>query len=195
MISADAKVTSKGGTGVLAQLLEEISRSQVYVGIPEENAEREEGEITNPRLAFIHTHGARGKSMREEMAKDMEQGSAYSAAHQMYVASHGSPLYAIPPRPIIEPAIEAEKNKEPIAEELKAALKAFLDGKPEEAQRHLELAGQTGANAARAWFDDRDNGWPDNAPSTIKEKGSDMPLIDKGELRTSITYVVAKEER
>ena len=99
-----------------------------------------------------------------------------------------------PARPIIEPAIEAEGNKEPIAHELALAAKAVLDGKPEEAKRHLELAGLTGQNAVKAWFDDPRNGWAANAPATIKAKGSDHPLIDKGEMRNSITYVVKGEE-
>jgi len=35
--------------------------------------------------------------------------------------------------------------------------------------------------------------WKTNAPSTIKAKGSDAPLIDTGELRRSITSEVVKE--
>jgi hypothetical protein len=192
MVTNKVSVTSKGSQKVLDDLLEEISRLEVYVGIPEEGSARDD-EITNAQLAFIHTHGARSVSMRKEMQDEMDAGSPYSAAHQMYVKAHGSPLYHIPPRPIIEPAIEAKGNKEPIAHELGLAAKGVLDKKPEEAKRHLELAGMTGANAAQAWFDDPRNDWPENAPATIERKGSEHPLIDSGEMRKSITYVVKEQ--
>jgi hypothetical protein len=47
-----------------------------------------------------------------------------------------------------------------------------------------------GQNIVRAWFVDPKNGWPENSPITIAAKGSDKPLIDTGELRKAITYVV-----
>lgn len=34
---------------------------------------------------------------------------------------------------------------------------------------------------------------PKNAPSTIRQKGSSVPLIDTGQLRSSVTYEVEKE--
>ncbi len=193
MINGSVTVSEKDNTGTLKKLLDEIASMEVYVGIPEENASRGDEEMNNAQLAFIHTHGARAASMREEMAETMEQGSPYSTAHQMYVTAHGSPLYHIPPRPIIEPAIEAEDNKEAIAGELKEAAKAVLDEKPDAVKAHLNRAGMLGANAARDWFEDPRNGWPPNAPATIKQKGSDKPLIDTGELRKSITYVVKEK--
>jgi hypothetical protein len=209
VISANVTLTQKDRLRELKKSLEEISRMEVYVGITEETAPREGDGLNSAQLAYIHTHGARSASMRKEMQEEMDRiassdrshtsdskersGTAYSVAHQMYVTAHGSPLYHTPPRPIIEPAIEAEGNKEPIAAELAAAAKAVLDGKPGEAKRHLNKAGQIGANAARAWFTDPRNGWPENAPATIKQKGSDKPLIDSDEMRKSITYVVKEK--
>lgn len=35
---------------------------------------------------------------------------------------------------------------------------------------------------------------PPNAPSTVKKKGSDNPLIDTGAMRQSVTYKVAKQK-
>jgi hypothetical protein len=148
MINGKVSVSGTDRSGTLKKLLDGISRMEVYVGIPEEKADREGGGPSNAQLAFIHTHGARAASMRREMAGEMDKGQSYSAAHQLYVSAHGSPLYRVPPRPIIEPAIEAEGNKEPIAEELGAAAKAVLDRKPAEAKRHLTKAGMLGQNAA-----------------------------------------------
>lgn len=37
-----------------------------------------------------------------------------------------------------------------------------------------------------------DGGFTENAPSTIKKKGSDKPLIDTGTMRQSVNYVVKR---
>ena len=77
-----------------------------------------------------------------------------------------------------------------IEAELKAAAQASLNNKPGEAKRHMRMAGMVAQNAVRAWFVDPRNNWAPNAPSTIRRKGSAQPLIDTGELRKAITYVV-----
>lgn len=111
-------------------------------------------------------------------------------AELLYIHTHGSALQKIPPRPVIEPAIEAPDNRANISAELRDAARGVLEGRPDDAALHLELAGQVGENAAVRWFTDPRNGWAPNAPSTIRKKGSDRPLIDTGELRRSITHVV-----
>ena len=111
-------------------------------------------------------------------------------AQLMFIHTNGSPLKKIPKRPVIEPAIEASGNKEPITEELGEAAHAILDSDPEAARQHLKRAGMTGQNAARAWFTDPRNHWQKNSKETIQRKGSDRPLIDTGEMRKAITYVV-----
>ena len=195
MITGTVTVKSSCQGGVpLKKLLAEISKMRVYVGIPEESAEREDGgPLSNAQILFINTHGARGKSMRQEMQPALAAGQKYSAAHALYIQAHGSPLWHTPPRPVIEPAIEAEPANSDIAEELGLAAKATLDGNPDEAKRRLELAGQTGEDAARNWFDDPRNNWSANAPATIKAKGSDHPMIDTDELRKKISHVVGAE--
>ena len=114
--------------------------------------------------------------------------SKINNAQLMYIHTNGSPARGIPARPVIEPALAA--NKELIGEALNAAADALLAGNAEEAEKAFKSAGQLGANAAKRWFRDPRNGWVENSPSTIKVKGSDKPLIDTGELRRSITYVV-----
>jgi hypothetical protein len=177
-----------------AQVKKDISSlltMQVYVGIPEAGSIRNKAGITNAQLAFLHTNGVRAPEMLNMGMASMVSGKlTYNLAHSLYIHSHGSPLWQIPPRPIIEPAIEAKGNIEPIRDELKEAATAVLDGDKAEAVRHLKRAGMTGQNAARGWFTDSRNGWAPNAPSTIKAKGSDRPLIDTAQLRKAITYVV-----
>lgn len=150
----------------LFERLREIAHSQVLVGVPEETSTRPESD--DPTKEIVTNAGL------------------------LYLHTDGSALLHIPARPVIEPAIEAEGNKGPIAEELALAAKAVLDGNPQLADKRLGRAGMLGQNAARAWFHDPRNGWPPNAPLTIFLKGSSSPLIDTGELRKSIVYVIRR---
>lgn len=203
MFSAIAKVsTGIDKTNEIKKILNKLARTQVYVGIPEggERPEEQGEPITNAQLLYIHTHGIRKKKMRDEMNPKVESGEmTYSAAYQMWIQAHGSPLWHAPPRPVIEPAIE--HNKEAIAKQLQKATEAALNG--EDPTPELHKAGLMGQNFARGWFTNPENGWPPNSPITIngsepdedgnkfiKGKGSNKPLIDTGELRKSITYVV-----
>jgi hypothetical protein len=108
----------------------------------------------------------------------------------LYIHTHGSPMRNIPARPVIEPAIEADGNKQAIAAELKQAVKAQFDGEPQQAKQFMRRAGTAGSNAAKAWFTDARNNWAPNSPETIRRKGSSRPLIDTSALRRSITFVV-----
>lgn len=175
----------------LKDSLAQLSRMQVYVGIPEAKSARNAAGITNAQLVFLHTHGVRDITMRTRMGAMMiNRKIDYKAALKLYIHSKGSPLWQIPPRPLVEPAIEAKGNIEPIQDALKEAATAALKGKPEEAKRAMRMAGMLAQNAVRAWFTDPRNNWAPNAPSTIKRKGSNRPLIDLGEMRKAVTYVL-----
>lgn len=180
---------SKSLLGAVRGALQKLTQKDVLVGIPAEKATREKSkDINNAELLYIHTHGVRTPAMRQEMQQNMDKGMTYSKAHQLYIKEHGSPAMAIPPRPVLEPSIQA--NKDPIGKSLKAAGKAALQGDTLGLDANLNRAGMRAQNAARAWFKDPRNNWPPNSPRTIKQKGSDKPLIDTGEMRKAITYVV-----
>ncbi len=117
------------------------------------------------------------------------KGQVITNAGLMYIQTNGSEVMNIPPRPVIEPAIEAPDNNERISGTLGVAMTAELDGNHALAVENMRKAGTQGANAAKRWFTDPRNNWAPNAPSTIAAKGSDRPLIDKGELRRAITHV------
>ncbi len=191
MVKGTVSIKSKGGTGILKKIMADIDRLEVYVGIPEETASRGNEKINNAELAYIHTHGIRSSEMRQEMQSDIDAGTKYSKAYEMYIQGHGSPLWQSQPRPIIEPAIE--KRSDEIAKELKVALQAALNDDRQGALRQLHAVGQYAAGEVQKYFTDPDNGWPENSPATIAAKGSDRPLIDTGNLRDSITYVVEGE--
>lgn len=175
----------------LLKALDELKNNEVLVGIPEAKSSRKKEIIRNAELLYIHTHGIRRKSMRQEMQETMDNGSPYSEAYQLYIQEHGSPLWASPPRPVLEPAIEHRKDW--IAEQLGKAAEAALDGNVKGVQDGLHKAGQVAENAARDWFTDPTNGWAPNSPETIKLKGSDRPLIDTDQMRKSITHVLRRK--
>ena len=170
---------TRSGPG-LAQLradLERIRSSEVLVGIPAEKAPREGSEINNASLLFILGKGVRLKKKHP----------TGTAAQDLYVYSHGSPLMRIPPRPVLEPSVE--QNKDIIVPHLEAASKAILDHKPQDAERELKLAGTVAANAAKRYVRQGNNLAP-NAPSTIRRKGSSRPLIASGAMIRAIVSVV-----
>jgi len=122
----------------------------------------------------------------------------------LYIHSNGSPLNNLPARPVIEPALE--RNMDKIGEILSAAITNAADGDISGMNANLEKAGLAGQTAAINYMNDKTNGMPPLAPSTVKRKqrkGSgiapdtgasdsqfDNPLIDTGSLRNSITYVI-----
>jgi hypothetical protein len=113
-------------------------------------------------------------------------------ASLLFVFSNGSPLRHIPPRPVLEPAIE--QNKDLVTPHLAEAARLITEHRPDAAQRELQRAGTIAANAAKRRFTEP-NDWAPNAPSTIKHKnkkhkGEARPGIDSGQMRRALTYVV-----
>lgn len=120
--------------------------------------------------------------------KSSRQGEVVTNAELLFIHTNGSPAKGIPARPVLEPAIEA--NKERVAEMLGKAIDVATSGKKEEVVPALERAGQYGENICKGWFTNTANGWKPNSPETIERKGSSRPLIDTGEMRKSITHIV-----
>jgi hypothetical protein len=136
-------VTEGGELETVRNGLKNLSNMRAYVGIPEANNSRPGQVIGNAALLYIQTNGA-----------NLPNGAV------------------IPPRPVIEPSIEA--NRKIIEDELEQCIDAEIEGKIDEAITHLKKAGTLGANGAKRWFRDPRNGWAPNAPSTIRKKGSDL---------------------
>lgn len=190
MVTGTVTVTKMGqGFVAMVSKVQALTKKEVLVGIPQAEAQRPSGDmVNNAELLYLHTHGVRTPAMRVSMQQSINAGMKYSAAHSLYVQTHGSPAYAIAPRPVLEPAIR--DSKEAIGKQIAGAYRAAMRGDMAGAERGLELAGMVAQNAARAWFENPKNQWPPNSARTIKAKGSDSPLIDTGEMRKSITYVI-----
>lgn len=95
-------------------------------------------------------------------------GERVTNAELLFIHTNGSPLKGIPARPVIEPAIE--NNKDKVAELLGKAAKQALHGDELGARQSLESAGMYGQKSARDWFTNPNNGWAPNSEYTIVEK-------------------------
>ena len=124
-------------------------------------------------------------------AEESGRDGSVNNAELLYIHTHGSAVKNIPARPVIEPAIE--DDRETIGDLLKKAAKAATDGDSDGAIAELEKAGMRGQNVARDWFDNPKNDWDANKNKTIAAKGSDKPLIDTATLRGSIVYIVREK--
>ena len=146
------------------EAMEFQKKNSVLVGIPQKKTRREDEPITNAELLYIHTNG--------------------------------SPKNHIPKRPVIEPALRDDRKR--ISSMLKSSMDTFLDVGEEAALRELEKVGIRAQKVSRAWFVNPNNHWPPNSPAVEaakrRKKATDpKPLIDTGELRKSITYVLVKD--
>jgi hypothetical protein len=187
---ASPVTVTKSGPGLadLKKALERIRNSDVLVGIPAANSGRQ---AKAAAISAIEATGKRatGARIKQQIKNYQGQGTAtVNNAELMFLFSKGSSLRHQPPRPWLEPAIEA--SKQIITPHLEAAARAVLGEDPGRAERELKLAGTVAANAAKRWPTDARNGWAENAPSTIRRKGSSRPGIDTGALRAAIVSVV-----
>lgn len=187
MISVKHKEHMPGGIQALVERMDLIKKRQVLVGAPsEKNARKGDQTITNAELVFIHTNGVREAPMRQEMQSELDKGTKYTAALQMYLHSHGSAMMHAPARPIIEPSIKDKQDV--VSDRLAQIAAAAMQGA--DVNKELTTLGQFAASNAQKWFTNPKNGWVPNASSTVKAKGSSKPLIDSGEMRKAITFIV-----
>ena len=186
MNTSGPKITlaRKSGAVALAKRVQGITRLAAYVGVPA--AGRRERSTQLLKMA-----GTAAGKRRQKLEKAAQ--SDVTNAELLFIHTKGSPLRRIPARPVLEPAIEAEGNKQAIASELAGSVKASLAGDKEGSVKKMKRAALAGQNAARGWFTDSRNHWAPNAPGTIKRKGSDRPLIDTGALRAAIVGIIKEE--
>ena len=180
-MAKNVTLSTSDSSPALFDSLKKLQKRQVYVGIPEANSTDREATLL----------GMAGKSKGKKARRLAVAASQdVTNAGLLFIHTNGSPLKHIPARPVLEPAIEA--NKDSITFELGKAAKDVLEDRDPTA--NLQRAGLQGQNAARKWFTDPRNAWAPNAPSTIRRKGSDRPLISTGAMRAAITSVVGTED-
>ncbi|HJX53169.1 MAG TPA: hypothetical protein VJ801_10425 [Polyangia bacterium] len=166
--------------------LERIRQSEVLVGIPAEGTGRLTKQEASQRIEARGGKVTKASLRKEFKVAQASPGSGINNASLLFVHSKGSPLRGLPARPVLEPAIE--KNRDLITPHLGAAAQALLDGRPREAEQELKRSGVIAANAAKRYF--VDGNLTPNKPATIKRKGSSRPLVDTGQMGRSILSVV-----
>lgn len=161
-----------------------LTKDRVLVGIPESNTDRkdedEHGPMNNATLGYIH--------------------------------EFGSPAANIPARPHLIPGVEDAQDK--IAARLKKAGQFAMDGKKDKVRGELEKAGMIARDSVKSMITDGDlepltestlrararrgrkgaiaelaSRAAGNAPDNTNAR----PLVDTGQYRNSITYVVRKK--
>lgn len=139
--------------------------SDVLVGVPNDKTERKEADSEGMNNATL-----------------------------AYIHDNGSPAANIPARPFMRPGIEEARDK--IVSALRTGAKQALQGKEQGVERALNIAGLTAQSSIRGTINEGIG--PELADSTLAarrargRKGT-KPLVDTGQLRNAINYVVRKK--
>lgn len=174
-------VTGDGLDAIFAAI-QDLGKADVLVGIPEGEARNDDAGASNAQIG--------------------------------YVMEHGSPDQNIPARPFLVPGVESVQDR--ISSTLGKAADAALDGNSQGVKRHLASAGMIAQNAVRAYIANgnfeplsmttiqaRAGKGRKGAIKYIKQYKSDdetpdaslvKPLIDTGQMRKSITFVVREKK-
>jgi len=130
----------------------------------------------------------------KSVRKVEESGSPMNNATIAYIQDNGSPAANIPARPFMQPGIKAVKPK--IATSLQHGARGALQGDKDAVEKGLNVAGLAAQASIRSMINE---GIPPPLSSlTIasrKARGrtGTKPLVDTGQLRNSINYVVRKK--
>jgi phage gpG-like protein len=147
----------------LKKAFERLASKDVMVGIPSEKTERKED-------------------------------SGMNNAAIGYIMEHGAPEMNLPARPFLIPGVRAVKDK--VTTQFKLAAKKSMAGDVEAVNNGLNRAGMVAQNSVRATINSGIA--PSLAPSTLaarRKRGrtGTVPLIDTGQLRNSITYILKEK--
>ncbi|NHB89735.1 hypothetical protein [Photorhabdus tasmaniensis] len=159
-------VRADNAAAILASL-KKLSGMDVLVGIPAENATREDGEaLNNAEIGYLQSTGGEVKL--------------------------GGRTVTLPPRPFLELGIEDTKDRTTL--HLKASAELALEGKQDAAIRELEKAGQIAREGAKKVISDGDRLFP-LSEKTLRNRRAqgipgDKPLYAHGYLLRAINYVV-----
>lgn len=175
----------KSGAAALAKRISGLTKLVAYVGVPASTTKDRATQLLG--MASNVKGGKRKKKLVKAAQEDITN------AETLFLLSKGSPMRGQPPRPVLEPSIVADGNRQAIASELIQSAKASMQGDKVQALSRMKRAALAGQNAARKWFTDPRNHWAPNAPSTIARKGSDRPGIDTGATRAAIIGLVSEE--
>lgn len=148
------------------QLLDDLNKYALLIGVIDETNERENEEQSNKRKGVNN-------------------------AELLFIHENGSPLRNLPRRPILQYTLEWANLQLPTV--LDECIEGILNGwSRKQLELRLNQFGSNVAEHARDLIANRDPRLAPNKPSTIKGKKSDLPLFDTGELSRSITFKLIK---
>lgn len=162
-MSTNVTVT-KDRTKDLAKALKALTTREVLIGIPSEKAQRQ---------------------------PDQDDPEPLNNAEIGYLQEHGSPEANIPARPFLAPGVASIGDE--AAKRLAAGARRALDGDLPAVDKTLNAVGLIGQNAVREKI--TDGPFVPLKASTLanrKRRGriGDRPLIDTGQLRNAVSFVV-----
>ncbi len=131
---------------------------------------------------------------RDEAVRTSEEAGEMNNATLAYIHENGAPAANIPARPFMRPGVEDVKDK--VATEFKKAAASAVQGNEAEIDKRMNRAGLIVQSSMRARINEGPP--PPLKPGTIaarKRRGrtGTKPLIDTGQLRNSINYVIRKK--
>ena len=157
-------IETKSNTAQFRKALELLLKREVLVGIPAANA-----------------------------ARDPEPGETTAATNALigYVMEYGSPAQNIPARPFLHPGVINARDG--IELHMKKAGQLALRGKQDEIGQELEKVGLIAAASVQKKI--TDGPFQPLKPATLaarrrRGRTGERPLIDTGQLRRAITYIV-----
>lgn len=112
-----------------------------------------------------------------------------------YIHEYGAPEKNIPARPFLIPGVEEVKPQ--VIKYFKEAGKAAVEGNITQIEKYFHMAGLAAQNTVRAKINNGD--FEPLSEVTLRLRRSrgrtgTRPLIDTGQLRNSITYVIRNKE-
>lgn len=152
----------------------DLVKNEVLVGIPAEDA----GRRPDP---------PKGKGKKRSKQASQPPNNATIG----YWMEYGAPEANIPARPHLVPGIERAQST--ITQQLRRAAEAALSGGSDGVDRGLNAAGIAAQNAVRATITDGDFAPLSRrtlAARRARGRTGDKPLIDTGQYRRSLTYVI-----
>jgi len=164
-----------------------IGGFSTYIGIPAASARNRSSLIAARADKFSSPRKAKKKIKNYLLS--ISKTNRVSNAQILFWFSKGSYIRQQPARPVLEPAIHADGNKQEISDLVAQAVKAELAGQHYKAKALLTRAGARAAKAARDWFTDSRNDWAENARRTEQRKGRNAPGLDTQIMRGAITHV------
>lgn len=121
--------------------------------------------------------------------KTVHTGSTGESTDMTLIAAYNEfGTSSTPARPFLKQTIDGNQDK--IKAMCKKAAKDVADGKS--AEQCLEQLGAFGVGLVQETI--ANGSFAPNSPQTVKKKGSDKPLIDTGQMRQSVHYIIRKKE-